>query len=258
MIIGIVSGKGGVGKTTIAANLSYYLSQIGKRVTLIDCNITTSHLNFTFNLFFPNATLNNVLRGEKEIKDVIYKYKNLNIIPASLSLEDLSYVDLAALKNVVSKIDTDFVILDSAPGFGREAVSVLDSVDTVIFITLPYLTSVVDIIRAKRILNELNIFPLGIIVNMVKGKRYELKRREIEALTKIKVIGEIPYDENVEIAMTLGKPFIELFPNTPAAQALKKICNEVFNIAVKEEKKLNFIEKFYEKFRDLTNKFKII
>jgi flagellar biosynthesis protein FlhG len=67
MIIGVVSGKGGVGKTTIASNLSYYLSQVGKSVTLVDCNVTTSHINFNFGFFSFNKTLNNVLRGEAEI-----------------------------------------------------------------------------------------------------------------------------------------------------------------------------------------------
>ncbi|MFH7880401.1 MAG: P-loop NTPase [Candidatus Aenigmatarchaeota archaeon] len=257
MIIGIVSGKGGVGKTTIASNLSYYLSLFGKRVTLIDCNITTSHLNFNFGIFAPEVTLNNILRGENDINEAIYRYKNLNIIPASLRLEDLNYIDLLGLKNLVRKIDADYVILDSAPGFGREAISVLNSVDTVIFVTLPFLSSVADVIRAKKILEEFNIFPLGIIVNMVRGKRYELKRGEIEALTKIKVLGEIPYDENVEIALSLGKPFIELYPNSPASISLKRICSNIFGTPI-EEKKLNFLERFYEKFRNISNKIRII
>ncbi|MEM0333140.1 MAG: P-loop NTPase [Candidatus Aenigmatarchaeota archaeon] len=257
MIIGIVSGKGGVGKTTIASNLSYYLSLFGKRVTLIDCNITTSHLNFNFGLFTPYNNLNDVLRGDKELTEVIYKYGNLSIIPASLRLEDLSYVNLLELKNLVKKIDSDYVILDSAPGFGKEAISVLNSVDTVIFVTLPFLNSVVDIIRAKKILEELHIFPLGIIVNMVKGKNYELKKGEIETITKIKVLGEIPYDENVEMSLSLGKPFIELYPNSPASLSLKRICNYIFGTPV-EEKRISFLEKFYEKFKSISNKFKVI
>lgn len=257
MIIGIVSGKGGVGKTTIASNLSYYLSTFGKKVTLIDCNITTSHLSFNFGFFNFGYTLNDVLRGEKEVTEVIYKYKNLNIIPASLRLEDLSYVDFFNLKDVVRKIDSDYVFLDSAPGFGKEAISVLRSVDTVIFVTLPYLNSIADVIRAKKILTELNVFPLGIIVNMVKGKSYELKKSEIEAITKIKVIGEVPYDEKVEISLASGKPFVELYPYSPASLALKRICSEIFGTP-QEEKSLSFLDKFYEKLKDFSTKFKII
>ncbi|MEM5815031.1 MAG: P-loop NTPase [Candidatus Aenigmatarchaeota archaeon] len=256
MIIGIVSGKGGVGKTTIASNLSYYLSLVGKNVTLIDCNLTTSHLNFSFGFFNATNTLNNVLRGEKNVKEVIYKYQNLNIILASVRLEDLNYIDIISLKNITRKIDSEYVILDSAPGFGREAISVLNSVDTVLLVTTPNIASIADIIRAKKILGELNIFPLGIIVNMVKWKKHELKKREIEEITGIKVIEEIPYDENVETALSLGKPFIEIYPYSPAAISIKRLCNKIFGVYF-EEKKLGLTQNFFKIIKSLGEKIKI-
>ncbi|MGC9058962.1 MAG: P-loop NTPase [Candidatus Aenigmatarchaeota archaeon] len=254
MIIGIVSGKGGVGKTTIASNLSYYLSTAGKIVTLIDCNVTTSHINFNFGFFNFKKTLNNVLRGEAEISEAIYKYKTLNIIPASLRLEDLMYVDLLSLKNTIRNLNSQIVILDSAPGFGKEAMTVLNSVDSVLIVTIPFMNAIADVLRMKKLLEEMNVFPLGIVVNMVKGKRYELSKSIIEGITGLKVIETIPYDENVEYALSIGKPFIEIFPNTPASIALKRLSNKLFGI---EERKIGFFEGvkdrlksfFYEKFK---------
>jgi len=257
MIIGVVSGKGGVGKTTIASNLSYYLASVGKKVTLIDCNLTTSHLNFNFGFFKPEATLNDVLSGNKSIEEVSIKYKNLNIIPASLSLNDLMYIDTLYLKEVVRKIDSDFVFLDSAPGLGREAVSVLKSVDTAILVATPFLNSIADVIRTNKVLNELDVFPLGIVLNMVKRKSYELKKWEVEAITKIKVIETVPYDENVEASLSMGKPFIEMFPNSPASISIKRIAESLFGIPY-EERKIGFIENIFEKIRTFGNKFRII
>ncbi|MCS7093735.1 MAG: P-loop NTPase [Candidatus Aenigmarchaeota archaeon] len=257
MIIGVVSGKGGVGKTTIASNLSYYLSSLGKDVTLIDCNVTTSHLNFNFGLFTANNTINKILRGEKDFSEVIYKYKNLKIVPASLRLEDLEYVDLTQLKFFLKDLNSEFVFLDSAPGFGREAMSILTSVDAVLLVTTPFINSVADILRAKKILEALQKIQLGVVVNMVKGKSYELKKNEIEAITGIKVVGEVPYDENVEIALSKGKPFVELNPNSPASIAIKKVSNRIFGTPIEEER-FSFREKIVEKIKKFGEKFRII
>jgi len=257
MIIGVVSGKGGVGKTTIASNLSYYLSQVGRSVTLVDCNVTTSHINFNFGFFSFNKTLNNVLRGEAEIWEVIYKYKTLNIVPASLRLEDLNYIDLMSLNRAIRSINSEFVFLDSAPGFGREAMSVLTSVDSVIIVSTPFMTSIADVLRMKKVLEELNVYPLGIVLNMVKGKHYELSKKDIEAITGMKVIEVVPYDENVEHALSLGKPFVEIFPNTKASIAIKRLANKLFGVEIIE--KIGFFDAMKKGILELfKGKFKII
>jgi MinD-like ATPase involved in chromosome partitioning or flagellar assembly len=257
MIIGVVSGKGGVGKTTVASNLSYYLSQVGKSVTLVDCNVTTSHINFNFGFFNFNKTLNNVLRGEAEIWEATYKYKTLNIIPASLRLEDLSYIDFMSLNRAIRSINSEFVFLDSAPGFGKEAISVLNSVDSVLIVSTPFMTSIADVLRMKKVLGELNVYPLGIVLNMVKGKHYELGKKDVEAITGMKVVEVIPYDENVEHALSLGKPFIEVFPNTKASLAIKRMANKLFGVEIVE--KMGFFEEMKKGILELfRGKFKII
>jgi MinD-like ATPase involved in chromosome partitioning or flagellar assembly len=257
MIIGVVSGKGGVGKTTVASNLSYYLSQVGKSVTLVDCNVTTSHINFNFGFFNFNKTLNNVLRGEAEIWEATYKYKTLNIIPASLRLEDLSYIDFMSLNRAIRSINSEFVFLDSAPGFGKEAISVLNSVDSVLIVATPFMTSIADVLRMKKVLGELNVYPLGIVLNMVKGKHYELGKKDVEAITGMKVVEVVPYDENVEHALSLGKPFIEVFPNTTASLAIKRMTKKLFGVEIVE--KMGFFEGMKKGILELfRGKFKII
>jgi MinD-like ATPase involved in chromosome partitioning or flagellar assembly len=257
MIIGVVSGKGGVGKTTVASNLSYYLSQVGKSVTLVDCNVTTSHINFNFGFFNFNKTLNNVLRGESEIWEATYKYKTLNIIPASLRLEDLSYIDFMSLNRAIRSINSEFVFLDSAPGFGKEAISVLNSVDSVLIVATPFMTSIADVLRMKKVLGELNVYPLGIVLNMVKGKHYELSKKDIEAITGMKVVEVVPYDENVEHALSLGKPFVEVFPNTKASLAIKRMANKLFGVEIVE--KMGFFDGMKKGILELfRGKFKII
>lgn len=67
-VIGIVSGKGGVGKTTLVANLGLSLVKFGKSVTAVDCNVTTSHLGFNFGLHYYPKTLNNILKKKQKLQ----------------------------------------------------------------------------------------------------------------------------------------------------------------------------------------------
>ena len=72
-VLGIVSGKGGVGKTTIATNLALALSEIGREVVIVDCNITTSHVGFSFGFYYYPITLNDVLKGLFDLRRAVYK-----------------------------------------------------------------------------------------------------------------------------------------------------------------------------------------
>ena len=84
-VIGILSGKGGVGKTTLTGNLAVELAKLGKEVYAIDCNISTSHLGMYFGFYDYDITLNDVLRGSHEIEDSIYEHKSgVKIVPGSL------------------------------------------------------------------------------------------------------------------------------------------------------------------------------
>jgi septum site-determining protein MinD len=70
-IIDVCSGKGGVGKTTVAANLGLALQNFGKKVAVVDCNLTTSHLGLLFGFHNYPITLNNFLKGEARMEDII-------------------------------------------------------------------------------------------------------------------------------------------------------------------------------------------
>jgi len=220
-VIGISSGKGGVGKTTVAANLAIALSNFGKKVIAVDCNISTPHLTYYLGAYKYDTTINDVLRGKREITDALYQHNGVMFVPASLELKDLISIDVAKIKRHVNKLVNadmiDFIFLDSAPGLGREAVSILDASDEILFVTTPFYPNIRDVVRCVDVVNELGRKPVNIVLNMVRAGRYELSMRDTEAIIKMPVIGSIPYDKNVINSLALRRPVMKYKPNSVAS-----------------------------------------
>jgi septum site-determining protein MinD len=201
-IINICSGKGGVGKTVITANLGVALQKIHKNSVIVDFNLTTSHLGLCFDIYNNNVTLNNFLRNEASLEDAIYTHPSgLKVIPASLRSEDIVNVDANNLKNTLKHIfcNFDFILLDSAPGLGREALLSLKASEEVLFVANPQIPSLVDIEKCKHVIDMMDNrpVPIGVILNRVKNKSYEIKPDEIRNFLEMPIIGVIPEDENL-------------------------------------------------------------
>lgn len=226
-LIGIFSGKGGVGKTTVSINLGAVLAKnFNKRVTIVDCNVTTSHLGLYLGIYYSPITLNKVLRGEHEIGEALFThYTGMKIIPASLSFAELEGVDVLYLKEKVSSLldNNDFVFLDSAPGLGREAVAGIRASREIIYVTTPYVPSVMDVVKTNEVAMEAGVKPLGIILNMVHHEKHEMTKEEVEQLTNIPVIGSIPYDKAVRKSLTMKMPSVVLDPYSKSSREFVKI-----------------------------------
>jgi len=227
-VIGVISGKGGVGKTTLVANLGSVLSsKFKKGVVIVDCNITTSHLGLYLGMYYNPVTLNNVLTGEVEMGSAMYDhFTGMKVVPASLSLKDLKGVDIFNLGDTIKELfdKTDIVILDSAPGLGREALSVLRASDEVLFVTTPFVPSTMDIIRCFEVINEIGAKPLGIVLNMITGEKYELTAGEVEGLVELPVIASIPVDKNIPRSLALKAPLVTYKPNSPASREITALA----------------------------------
>ena len=201
-IINVCSGKGGVGKTTITANLGVALQKFNKKVAVIDFNFTTPHLSLYFDMYSFPVTLNNFLRNEAKLESAIYDHASgLKVVPASLQIKDIVNINVNNLKDPIKEVFSsyDIVLLDSAPGLGKEALIALRSSDEILFVANPQIPSLIDIEKCKQTINMLEPkpIPIGLIVNRVKNKKYEIKADEIKRFTELPIIGIVPEDENV-------------------------------------------------------------
>jgi septum site-determining protein MinD len=226
-IIGISSGKGGVGKSTVIANLALALKRLGKRVVMIDCNLSTPHLSYYLGVNDYKITINDVMRGTASLESAIYNYEGVKFLPASLNIRDLMGLDLKKFrKTVLGLVDqkTDYVLLDSAPGLGREAICVLNAADEILFVTTPFIPMVNDVIRCIDVLRQLGRKKVGVVLNMATGEKHELFGKTVENVVGIPVVGEIPFDKNMRYSVVMGTPMINYDSTSDASIAFMQLA----------------------------------
>ncbi len=227
-IIGIISGKGGVGKTTVATNLAAIMAEdYNQDVFLVDCNFTTSHVSFYLGMYYCPVTLNDVLKGKAKISQAVYPHQSgMKVVPAGVASRTLKGVDYMFLKRHVKKLakNADIILLDSAPGLSREAFATMKASDELLFVTLPNIPSTMDVIRCHEYSKKVKKKPLGVVVNMRHKRPYELSKEEIEQLAELPVIAEIPYDQYVHKSLAEKIPVSLLNPYSPASNEFKKLA----------------------------------
>ncbi len=154
------------------------------------------------------------------------------IIPAAISKEDVVGVDMIYLRPVVKQLSdmNDFVLLDAPPGFERNAHSALLASREALVITTADLPSVVDVIRCTEILPEVGVEPIGLVINMRGRGKKEMSTGEIQDLTGMKVIQEIPFDRNMQRAIHARVPIAINRKNSPSSRAMARLADKVMGM----------------------------
>lgn len=240
-VIGIASGKGGVGKTTVSTNLALALRDFGKKVLLIDCNLSTPHLAYYLGVSNYKNTLNDAMLGKIGIESAPQLKDGIKYIPASLDLKDLNGIDTMDfkkhLKKLVASDKFDYIILDSAPGLGREALAVLDAAEEVIFVTTPFVPMVNDIIRSAEVLKKLKgVKGISVAMNMVTEGSHEIFGRSISGLTGFPISGQISYDQNVVYGLVAKSPIVNFKPNATSSTDFRKMAAGIAGVDYKAPK----------------------
>lgn len=231
-VISVVSGKGGVGKTTIVSNVGSLLtSKFKKNVIVVDCNVSTSNLGLYFGIDQPPITLNHVLKGQADIKEALYThFSGVQVLPASLTLHDLKGLDISKLQDLIKDSyhrlakKNDILLLDCAPGMGRESLSAVKSSQEVIFVTIPYISGLMDMVRCAQVIQDVDVKPLGLVVNMVSNYKHELSEKDIENLSGLPVLTSIALDRNVLKSHAMRVPVTLMAPGTAANKGFETLA----------------------------------
>ncbi|MBU1197016.1 AAA family ATPase [Candidatus Micrarchaeota archaeon] len=230
-VIGVVSGKGGVGKTTVVVNVGAALAhRFKKRVAVVDCNVTTSHLGVSLGFSYLSKTLNHVLRGESTIHQAIYDHHSgMKVIPSSMKLKDLKGIDFARLKPAIRDLEKSFdiVLLDAGPGLGREGVGALLASQELLFVSQPTLPAIMDIVRCQEAVKGTDKPHLGIVLNLVENHGHHLTKENVENLSSLEVVSVIPRDDRVPESLAAQTPVVLSHPQSPAGQELLALAARI-------------------------------
>ncbi len=222
--IGIVSGKGGVGKTTFVTNVGLSLIEFEKDVIVVDADLSTSNLGLQLGFYQFPLGLQDVLEGNVPITNAIYTHPSgLKVIPASISLNYLNKVPTPyRLKSLLNDL-RGLILIDSPPGLRDDGLLVLKASDEILVVTNPEIPAVTDALKVIKVAREMGKEPMGIVLNRVRDK-YELKPKEIEGMCDVPVIGTVPEDKNVKRSMFEKSPIVKHKPYSPASLAFRKIA----------------------------------
>lgn len=195
--IAIASGKGGVGKTTIAANLGVALAKQGNKVTLIDMDLAMPNLEIITGLRNPPIGLVDVLEGRVELDRVVYTGPmGTKVIPPGVMLDGCSADNKEKIRKLLKEfpLKNDYVILDMPPG--REAVDILwDKIEALLVVN-PNKASLLDAINTKFLLEKRGVKILGAVLN--RSEHDERWIDEIERVLETSVVAVIPESRMVK------------------------------------------------------------
>jgi len=250
----ITSGKGGVGKTTITLNLAVALATFGREILVVDSNFFSPHVGLNLGYTNFNTHLHHVLKGEKDIKESIYKHQSgIKIIPGSISLDHLQYADAEKLNRLLPDIkdEGEVILLDTSIGLTHHTQSLIKKADDMIIVTTPELSSVADSLKLIKLAKSSKINILGVIVNRVKNDGLEMTLESIQSILELPIIAVIPDHVHVKESVKLKQPVVYSHPTSPVTDSFKKLAGELIG----EKYESPIIEKDEEKMGSVLKKF---
>lgn len=219
--IALLSGKGGVGKTTATINISQALVDMGRKVVVVDANLVTPNVGIHLGLTNPRGTLNQFLRKEKSLKEVMHLHESgLSVIPASCFYAEFQKTNPQKLSEVFEHLDdtADFVVVDSPSGLGFDVQHVLKNCDEAIVVVTPTLSSLIDALKSVELAKSTNTVIAGVMLNMTHRGRNELSPQEVESVLGYPVIANVRMHRNVRKAAFHQLPVTYAYPRSRAAK----------------------------------------
>ncbi len=246
-VVLVMSGKGGVGKSTVATNLALALRRLGSRVGILDAD-----------LYGPSIPTMMGINGHPASKDgktiVPLQRFGLKMMSVGFLLEDPKQAVIwrgpmlhGALQQFVRDVewgDLDYLVVDLPPGTGDVALTLAQKmrITGVVVVTTPQEVALADVYKGVSMCQKLSIPILGVVENMSwftdpSGQRHELfgsgGGEKVAEMAKAPLLGQIPIDPEVRKQGDEGLPIVQAAPSSPAGDALHRIAEKLVDLIAK-------------------------
>ncbi len=249
-VISITSGKGGVGKTSIVANMAILLSSMGKKVLVFDADLGLANIDVMLGLS-AKYNINHLLQGDCKIKDILIEGPGgIKILPASSGIQELSVLSYEQQLMLINALDNyhedfDYMLVDTGAGISGNVIYFNSAAQRIIVVVTPEPTSLTDAYALIKVMRaRFNIKRFEIIINNVlstyEGK--EVIKKLIFACDKffgdiaLDMLGSIPHDSIIPESIREQRAFVETNPGSEATRRLAAIVKRIDSINAPQEK----------------------
>lgn len=230
----VTSGKGGVGKTTVCANLGVYLSRLGFRVVIIDADIGLNNLDVIMGLEKQIIfDITDVVSGKCRVRQALLQdpnYPSLYLLPSSHTYAS-SKITGEHMKNVVDIIDHsfDYILLDCPAGVEAGFHRAVFPANEALIVVTPHISSIRDADKVVGLLEQYNIESKGLVINRMRGDLLlSGEMINIESIVKamgVSLLGVIPEDDTVSKMSIEGK----IMTDCESARAFTLLAENIHN-----------------------------
>lgn len=237
-VISVTSGKGGVGKSNIVANLAIALRRMGERVLILDGDFGLANIDILLNLT-PQANINDVINGKAQLRDIICRsHYGVHVLPSCsgvLGIDGLNQDAKSKITEELEELDFEYdtLIVDTAAGISSDVVWLNSTADDVVIVATPEPTSITDAYAMMKVLNQqYKIKKVKLLVNQVKNPEEGLKvySRIAEVTDRflhlgIDYVGSVNFDSGLSEAVRQRRPVIASEPDALFSRNIKDVAS---------------------------------
>jgi flagellar biosynthesis protein FlhG len=251
--IAVASGKGGVGKTNVTANLAIALRKLGKQVMIVDADLGLSNIDVLLHLA-PKHNIQNLLDGDLPLKEILIEGPHgIKILPAGSGVQELTALDEFQRLKILEAFDSygddvDVLLIDTAAGISENVAFFCIAAQEIIIVTSPEPTAITDAYALMKVLStRYQEKEFHVLVNSSKNadEAVEVFRRLSLAADKflnisLHYLGYLPYDASVQNAVREQQAFVDLYPNRPISRRIMEIAQVFLDRSEKIKGTLQF------------------
>lgn len=236
----VTSGKGGVGKTQLSANIAHVLARRGQRVLLLDADLGLASLDLALGVH-PNRDLLSVVRGQCELRDIVVEAsEGLHFLPACPGRYEMANLETREREQLHSALrdlaaDYDVLLIDTGAGIGTNSVAFAALGSEILLVTTPDPTSLRDAYAMSKVLHRrAGVQSIRVIANQVASEAGGVEVFErLLGITRrflsleLDYLGCVPKDDSVPRAVASGHPYVIGAPRSAATRAVENLVSKL-------------------------------